>query len=158
MARLPTPIRVDNLRFTGNTRLQFTLKWASNDPYAEKIDHIRLRFMMTNLLDLGTGIDADVVKAIMEAWNDITPLTGPGLSAADTEVVPTAAPAWDMNLLTLHRIDYRSAKIVLPASDNGAMTNDNIHEEVFGAAAPLVDDDAFQQRFVRLIAQARTPD
>ena len=156
MARLPTPIRVDNLRFTGNTRLAFTVKWASDDPFAGMIDHIRLRFMMTNLLDLGPGIDADVVNEVMEAWDDLT-LTGPGLSAADTEAVPTMPPAWDANLGTLHRIDYRSAKIATPDADN-ATAGDNIHEEEFGTAASRITNAAFQQRFVRLIAQARTPD
>ena len=153
MARLPTPIEVDDLRFASNTRLQFILKWASNDPYAGMIDHIRIRFMMTNLLDLGTGIDAAAVKAVMEAWGDLT-LMGSGLSAADTELVPAA---WDQSLGTLHRIDYRSTKIVTPNADN-VTAGDNIHEEAFGVAAPPVTSAAFQQRFVRLIAQARTPD
>ena len=145
MARLPTPMMVENLRFTGNMELQFTVKWASDDTYAAMIDHIRVRLMMTNLLDV--GVDEDAVLAEMESWNDILRDTA-GLSSAGIESLPTG---WDPNLAQLHRIDYRSPVVVNPGNDN-ATPGDMTHEEDY-----TVTDVAFQQRFVRLVAQARTP-
>ena len=147
MARLPTPMMVDDLRFTGNRQLEFTVKWASNDPFAGMIDHIYVRFMMTNLLAL--GVTEDVAGALMESDSDLTMAVG--TSAASTWALP--AMLWDQNLGMLHRIDYRSAVVVAPDTDNVPGAPADTHEETF-----MVMDTAFQQRFVRLIAQARTAD
>ena len=145
MARLPTPMMVDNLRFTDNTTLAFTVKWASDDPYAGMIDHIRVRFMMTNLLALGVGgaeIPPEDVKIVMEEWTtELTILT------AGTEPVPTG---WNPDLGVLHRIDDQSTT-PFDGTDDNATAGDNIHEEEL-----TTSHAAFQQRFVRLIAQART--
>ena len=151
MARLPTPMMVDSLRFTGNTRVEFTVKWASNDPFAGMIDHIYVRFLMTNLLSVGMGIDDAAMLAEMEGWTDL--LVGPGagprhMVGAQPPPLPTS---WDANLGTLHRIDYRSIAVPTPAVDKGGVAD--IHAEDY-----VVTDTAFQQRFVRLIAQARTAD
>ena len=144
MARLPTPMMVDDLQFFDNTTLVFTVKWAADDPYASMIDHIRVRFMMTNFLYV--GVDDDAVLAEMESWEDL-PLMGMGLSAVAGEMVPIVG--WYAALDLLHRIDYRSPVIVTPDMPSGG-----IHVELFNGITSV----AFQQRFVRLIAQARTAD
>ena len=147
MARLPTPMEVNDLRFTGNTELRFTVKWESDDDYADMIDHIRVRFMMTNLSDI--GVDDATLKTEVEGWDDLGMLVAEGKSAADIEAVPSS---WDGELGTLHRIDYRGPHISDPGSDN-ATAGDDTHEATF-----TITDASFQQRFVRLFAQARTAD
>ena len=164
MARLPTLMMVSDLRFEGgNTQVKFTVKWASDDPYAAMIDHIRVRFMMTNLLALGVGdADEDAAAALteMEGWVDyMIPVPvppGEAKSAAGVEAVPAVSLGdlqdWDSHLGTLHRLDWRSPGGFTGELDNG-VADDNFHEETW-----MVSDPAFQQRFVRLIAQARTAD
>ncbi len=147
MARLPTSVKVDNLRFTGNTTLAFTVKWESDDHYAGMIDHIRVRLMMTNLS--AVGVDEAAVKMVMEGWDDIAQM-GEGLSAP-MEIDPPP-DMWE-DTLVLHRIDYRSPNGIDGDDDNGVDDDDNVHEEAF-----TIMDTSFQQRFVRLIAQARTAD
>ena len=152
MARLPTPLMVENLRFTGNATLAFTVKWESDHSQASDIDHIRVRFLMTNLFALGPSDEA--IMETMESWEDLDIMgTGAQLSLASVEPIPTMdGEVWSFGLGVFHRIDFRSDSVE-GEIDNGVAPDDNIHEEEFE-----VTDPSFQQRFVRLIAQARTPE
>ena len=58
MARLPMLVQITDLRFTADDRVTFTLEWPA-DINGDKIDHIRVRFLMTNLLSIGGTITED---------------------------------------------------------------------------------------------------
>ena len=49
MARLPTPTTITDLHFTADNSVEFELAWDGADTYASMIDHLRVRFMLTNL-------------------------------------------------------------------------------------------------------------
>ena len=131
MARLPTPTTITDLRFTADNSVAFELAWAGGDAYASMIDHLRVRFMLTNLEEVGAGITPAQVMTEMANW-------------ADTDIVADqATPAgWDTNLV-IHQIgeDYDVADGTLDSPMDGTFT-----------------DDALRQRFVRCIVQARTAD
>ena len=69
MARLPTPTTITDLRFTADNSVAFELAWAGGDAYAGMIDHLRVRFMLTNLEEVGAGITDAQVMTEMANWD-----------------------------------------------------------------------------------------
>ena len=101
------------------------------DDYAAQINHLRVRFMLTNLEEVGTGITDAQIGTEMEGWDDTDTL-------AD-QATPTG---WDANLV-IHQI-----------GEDYAVTNGTADSPIAGTFT----DDALRQRFVRCIVQARTAD
>ena len=133
MARLPTPTTITDLRFTADNSVEFELAWDGTDTYAGMIDHLRVRFMLTNLEEVGAGITPAQIETEMEGWAD-----------TDTVADQATPTGWDTNLV-IHQIgeDYTPTAAEKTA---GVMPNQ-----------PFTDD-ALRQRFVRCIVQARTAD
>lgn len=134
MARLPMPMKVTNLRFTADNAVSFRLEWDGAHAYASVIDHFRVRFMLTNLHDVGIGITDAQIQAEMESWDDQDPPV-----AAET-MLPTG---WDANIKV-----YRGGmKLAAPADPTTTAMVDGTFTNI-----------GLMQRFVRCIAQARTAD
>ena len=138
MARLPMLVAVQDLRFTSDNTLGFTLRWDASAMFAASINHVRVRFMLTNLASVGMGItDADI-KTLMEAWDD------------EDAVEDIATPATWESTLVIHQIGDTYGR----AADPGGVFT--AAERAAGAAARSFTNGVVRQRFVRCIAQART--
>lgn len=130
MARLPMLAELTDLRFTSSDTVAFTISWNVEDSYANLIDEIRVRFLLSNLLDLG-GSDDDVA-VFMEGLDDWEEEPPTALTVPD---------GWTADLVLYHAgktYDVSEADLA-----SGIMNLTFTH-------------DALRQRFVRAIAQPRT--
>ena len=132
MARLPTPAIVTDLHFVGPDRIEATIYWDGDDPYAELMRGLYLRFLLSNLEDLGVGDDE--VSTAMQSWADHTDVGSP------MEVI---IPAWAMNL----QMQYFDLLVRISETEAKA------GQYLFTWRASVL-----AQRFVRMIVQARTAD
>ena len=130
MARLPMLAEISDLRFTSSISVAFTIRWDAADSYAHLIDEIRVRFLLSNLLDLGA--DDDAVAEFMEELDDWAATTASALT------VP-AGWASDLALYHIGRTYTVSDADLSAARMSLAFT-----------------DPSLRQRFVRAIAQSRT--
>ena len=133
MARLPTPATVTNLRFVGPDSIEATIYWDGDDPYAELMRGLYLRFLLSNLEDL--GVDEGMVSETMESLVDHTDVGSP------MEVVVPAG--WAMNL----QMQYFDLSVRISEAEAKA------GQYLFAWRAPVL-----AQRFVRMMVQARTAD
>ena len=129
MARLPMPMQVVDLRFETDTRVAFTIAWDPLDPYVDLMDHIRVRFLLTNLLALGAA--DDVVEDLLEALPDSDVVAA----------IPHPGGVYTPNLV-MHYIGETYTPI---DGASGTFTN-------------TFTNAALQQRFVRCTAQPRVVD
>ena len=133
MARLPTPVAVTDLRFVDVDSIEATILWDGEDIYAELMRGLYIRFLLSNLYDLGA--DDDAVSIEMQSWDDYTDVGMPR--------VVTIPDMWD-GRLQLHHFD-----LSVPITEAEAKTGQYLF---------MWRAQALAQRFVRIIVQARTAD
>ena len=142
MARLPTPATIVDLRFTSSTSVAATIRWDGDDPFAELIRGLYIRFLLSNLADLGAPNDDDI-STFMEELDDYTDVGIPQSIPPARDPV-TFAPLWEDLPLLLHYFD-----LAVPITEEEAKAG----EYLFEWRAPVL-----AQHFVRVIVQARTAD
>ena len=142
MARLPTPATVVDLRFTSTTRVAATIRWDGDDPFAELMRGLYIRFLLSNLADLGAPNDAGI-STFMESLDDYTNVGVPQSVAPPSDPI-TFAPLWADLPLLLHYFD-----LAVPITEEEAKAGEYLLEW----SAPVL-----AQHFVRIIVQARTAD
>ena len=132
MARLPTPATIVDLRSTSATSIAATIRWDGDDSFAELIRGLYIRFLLSNLADL--GVDEDIVSTEMESWDDYTDVGMP-----QPRIIPGSH-----TLLLLQYFD-----LSVPITEEEA----KVGEYLFEWRAPVL-----AQHFIRIIVQARTAD
>ena len=133
MARLPTPATVVDLRFTSTARVAATIRWDGDDPFAELMRGLYIRFLLSNLADLGAPNDVDIFT-VMESLDDHTDIGMPQ---------GVIISGWAANL----QMQYFD--LAVPITEEEAKAGEYLLEW----SAPVL-----AQHFVRIIVQARTAD
>ena len=142
MARLPTPAAIIDLRFTSTIGIAATIQWDGDDPFAELIRGLYIRFLLSNLEDLGAPDDA-AISTFMESFEEHTDVGMPQPRIAPGPPGPPDPWAQDISLIMYH------FDLAIPITEEEAKAGEYLLEW----SAPVL-----AQHFVRVIVQARTAD